>query len=493
MLFTFLSHQWTAFWRSRSKTGTIATQLIIGFFVLYIIGVSILVGYSMEDLIGELFPEQEVTAVFNGIILYYFVIEFLMRLQLQELPTLAIVPYLHLKISRQKIVTFLNLRALFSAFNILPILLFFPFSIMNITELYGNFACGMYLVAILSLSIFNNYAALYLKRLSIVNLWAVLAGGLLLAAMALLEYTKVFSISSVSNRVFHAIAIQPIIGIFFIVLAVGMFMLNARYLKHNLYIEELKSGEQRKSGTDYPFLDRFGAAGMLAAIEIKLILRNKRPRSTAMKGLLFLCYGFLIYKQSAIEQNQFGLMLFAALFMTGNLIVIYGQFMFGWQSAEFDGILSGKTDMRIFFKAKFLLLTLSATLLTLVVSLYGLMSWKLLALQIAAYLYNVGIGTVLVLYFATRNSKGIDLSKGASFNWQGLSASSMLMSLPLLLLPYLIYLPIAFLVSPFWGLAALAIAGIAGLLSRSFWLSVLVNEFNKRKYEIASGFREHSS
>lgn len=492
MLLTFLSHQWTGFWRSKSKTGTIAAQLIMGFLVLYLIVVAFILGYSMQEIIEKLLPGKDIMTVFNGMILYYFAIEFLIRMQIQELPTLAIAPYLHLNIPKQKLVNFLNVTALFSPFNILPVFIFFPFIIMNINLDYGLFACIMYLLTILSLTVFNNYAALYFKRVSTGNMKIILAGAVVLLVIAGLEYFKIFSISSISNIIFETIAGYPLTGIFFIALAVAMFIINAKFLKNNLYIEELKAGVEKKSSTDYPFLDRFGAAGTLVALEIKLILRNKRPRATVSKGLIFLFYGFLFYKNDVLEKDEFGRILFAALFMTGNMILLYGQFMFGWQGAEFDGLLANKTDIRTFFKAKLLMLTLSATLLTFITSLYGLMSWKLLVVHLAAYLYNVGIGAVIVLYFATRNYKYIDLKKGSSFNWQGVGASSMLMSLPILLLPYLIYFPVALLSNAYWGLAAIALLGIAGLLTRDHWLNTLVSGFNKRKYKIAAGFREQS-
>ncbi|HEY0175220.1 MAG TPA: DUF5687 family protein, partial [Pedobacter sp.] len=89
------------------------------------------------------------------------------------------------------------------------------------------------------------------------------------------------------------------------------------------------------------------------------------------------------------------------------------------------------------------------------------------------------------------NYKYIDLSKGASFNWQGVSASTMIMSLPLILAPILIYFPLS-LIDPWWGLAGLSIIGLAGLLTRSFWVNFLVTAFHKRKYKIAAGFRERS-
>jgi len=318
----------------------------------------------------------------------------------------------------------------------------------------------------------------------------VATGLFLLSALGLLEYFKVFSIAAVSNTVFSHIAVFPALALVFPVLAAVIFMVNSRYLSNNLYAEELSSGEKRKSSTDYPFLDRFGEVGALAAVEIKLILRNKRSKSTVSKGLLFVFYGFLFYKTQFLDKNQFLMMIFAAVFMTGNMVMLYGQFMFGWQSAEFDGILTSRISIKTFIKAKFLLFTLSSTVLTLVVSLYGFISWKILLIQFAAYFYSIGIASVMVLYMATRNYKGIDLSKGSSFNFQGVGATSMIMGLPVLLTPLAIYGLVNYLSNPFWGLAALGLIGLAGLFTRNYWVDILVKEFNKRKHKIAEGFRE---
>jgi hypothetical protein len=491
MFSTFLRHQWTGFWRSRNKTGTIATQLIIGFFVLYLLGTCILVGVSMDGLIDKFMPGKDLTMVFNGIILYYFAIDLVTRLQIQELPTLAIVPYLHLNIPKRKLVNFMNIRSLMSAINIFPLLIFFPFCVRNIRFEYGNSACIMYMISIFSLVMFNNFAALYFKRISAENIKVVLPGLLILVLVAGLEYLKIFSIAAFSNMVFNYVAFHPVAGLFFPAVAIIIFLVNDNYLKNNLYVEELRSAEQKKSSTDYPFLDRFGAAGTLVALEIKLILRNKRPKATVTKGLILLFYGFIFYKQHLIETNQFGKMLFPAVFMTGNTIFIYGQFMFGWQGAEFDGILANRVELRTFFRAKFILLSITATILTILTSFYVFFSWKILLIHLAAYLYNIGISTIIVLYSSTRNYKYIDISKAARFNWQGVSASTMMLSLPFLLLPFIIYIPLS-LIGPYWGLAGMAFLGIAGLITRSFWISFLVKEFDKRKHKIAEGFRERS-
>ncbi|WP_214227100.1 DUF5687 family protein [Pedobacter sp. B4-66] len=490
MLITFLSHQWKAFWRSKNKGGSIAAQIFIGLILLYLLAVAVLVGLSLEILIEKSFPGKDVLVVFNGFILYYFAIEMIMRLQLQDLPTLSIIPYLHLKIPKQTIVNFLNVRALFSAFNILPLFIFIPFCVTAIADIYGSFTAIKYIVAIISLTIFNNYTALYVKRLSISNLKVVPILLALIFTLGLLEYFKVFSIAAISNNVFNIISIHPLAALGFGLIALIMFLINSKYLRMNLYTEELSRNEEKKTSTDYPILGRFGEIGNLVALELKLILRHKRTRSSIIMCVIFVFYGFLFYKKDFLKNDNFAAMLFAAVFMTGSLISIYGQFMFGWQAAHFDGLLVNKIDFRKFIKAKFLLFTIMSTFTTLIISLYGFISWKILAVQFAAYLYNIGIGTIIVLYFATRNYRAIDLTKAATFNFQGVGASQWVLGLPYFLLPYIIFMPFSFAGLPYWGLIALGALGGAALLTREFWVTFLLNQFNKRKYNIAEGFRE---
>ena len=490
MLGTFLNHQWKEFWRSRNKAGSIVAQVLMGFFILYFLAIAIVVGFGMEFFIGKIFPGQNTTVVFNGFIFYYFLIEFAMRMQLQELPTLSIIPYLHLKIKRRQIVNFLNIKSLFSLFNFLPLFIFLPFIITNIAAKFGPTTAFMYMLAILSVGFFNNFLILYLKRKAINN---VMYFGVAIAFLMVcggLDYYHYISLRDFSNTVFAAIAKFPFVAFLFCAAAALMFLLNSKYLFANLYVEELSTKNDKKVSTDYAFLNKFGRVGELAALELKLMLRHKRSRSSVFMGFFFLAYGLLIYKPELLKSDSFGLMLFAAIMMTGISILTYGQFMFAWQSSHFDGLLANKINFKDFIKAKFLLFTISCTIITLLASFYGFMSWKLLLMHLAAYLYNIGFGTVVVLYFATFNYKRLDITKSASFNWQGVGASQMILGLPFILLPILIYLPFGALNHPFWGLFAVGSFGLLMLLLRNFWIKVITNKFEKQRYKIAQGFRE---
>ena len=490
MFITFLRHQWLSYWRSKSKGASIVARIFLVLLILYFLFLALAAGFFMESLIQKIFPTENTIKVFNGFLLYYFFADLLIRIQIQELPTLSIIPYLHLNIRRKKIVNFLNTKAILSFFNFLPIILFFPFCATNIAHALGTEVAVMYMVAIFSWAIFNNFLVLYLKRKAISNVLYLAVGITVMGAFAALEYFKYISLAEASNYIFTHIAAQPLLGFAFTVLAICIFFINSKYLLRNLYIEELSTKEDKKTSTDYPFLNQFGRVGELAALELKLILRHKRSRSSFFMGFFFLLYGFLFYKEPQINNDQFASLLFAALFMTGISIIMYGQYMFAWQSGHFDGILVNQISFKDFIKAKFLLFTIGSTIITILASFYGFISWKLLLLQVSAYLFNIGFGTVIVLWFATKNYKSLDLTKGASFNWQGTSAVQWLMSLPLLALPYLIYLPFGMTNHPFWGLIAIGLFGLITLLMRNFWVNFITKEFIKNRYKIAEGFRE---
>jgi len=490
MLVTFLSHQRKAFWRSRNRSGSLAAQIVLGFFMLYFLVVALGVGFGMSHVLLQTFPDQDIIKSFNGIILYYFAFDFLMRLQLQDLPTLSVIPYLHLKIPRQKIIGFLNVKALFSAFNLWPFFLFLPFCLTNIESVYGILVTLMYIISVLSIMIFNNYLALYVKRRSISNVWYTVIGLAIIASCAALEYYKLISIMNFSDVIFRTIATHPYLGFVFSILAFGIFKLNSAYLRKNLYAEELSSADEKKASTDYAFLNRFGRVGELAALELKLILRHKRSRTALFMGFLFLFYGFIFYKQPAIAKNAFGQMMFGAIFMTGISIIIYGQFMFAWQSTHFDGLLSNRINFKDFIKAKFLLFTIGCTMITLLASFYGFLSPKLLLLHLTAYLYNIGFGTVVVMYLANYNYKRLDINKSTTFNYQGTGANQWLLMFPYALTPILIYLPFGLLGLPYLGLIIVSAFGLIMLLMRGYWVNYITRKFEQQRYKIAEGFRE---
>jgi hypothetical protein len=492
MISTFFSHELKSFWRSKNTGKSIAVKAVMGVLIFIMFLYVLALGIFLDKILRASFQEQNLIISFCGIILVYYLFDLLTRLQLQELPTLKVQPYLHLPVKRNSVVGYLALTALFSFFNLWPIVIFTPFILKIVLPESGGLAATAFIVSIFALAIFNNYLALYIKRKANLNGWIFLIAGAVLALITSGDYVwHLYSLHTISYLFFGNLLTKPWLTLLPVVVAIAMYYVNFYYLKGNLYLEELSSKkESHKSSTEIPFLDRFGNIGDLVANEIKLILRNKRPRSALIMGLFLMLYGLIFYKNPAYSVNMKNASaVFAGMFMTGIFIINYGQFMYSWQASHFDGILVSKIKFTDFLKAKFFLFTVISTVAFMLTIPYAYFGWQIILTHFVMYLWNLGVNTTIVLYFANRNYKRIDLTKGASFNWEGVGSTQLLLSLPLLILPYVIYIPFMIAHYPNVGLAIMAITGVLFIITRDFWIKKLEADFYTKRYTIAEGFR----
>ncbi|QEC77577.1 DUF5687 family protein [Mucilaginibacter ginsenosidivorax] len=490
MVTSFISHELKAFWRSKNTGKSIAIRVVMGLLILYLFINVLAAGFFLDKILEQLYPNEELVIPFCGIILIYFLFDLLMRLQFQELPTLRVQPYLHLPITRNFLVKYLALSASLSVFNLWPFVLFLPFVFKVIAPDSGAIIVLAFVVSIAGFTVFNNYLALYLKRKSNINGWVFLISAAVLALIITGDYLwHIISLRAISYAFFGKLLTMPAMVLLPVILGLAMYYLNFLYLKQNLYLEDLTAHKvsSYKSSTDIPFLSRFGSVGDLAANEIKLVLRNKRSRSALVMGLFFMFYGLIFYSNSHYHGD--GYKVFAGMFMTGIFIINYGQFMFGWQASHFDGLLVNKISFADFIKAKYLLFTTISTVFFILTTPYVYFGWRVLITHFIMYLWNIGVNTTMVLYFANRNFKRLDLSKGAAFNWEGVGATQWILSLPLMITPFVIYGPFALLKHPNIGLALIAAIGLAGVLTRNYWVKVLETDYRTKRYQIAEGFR----
>ena len=462
----------------------------MAFITIYFLLVAVGVGFFLVELIEKVFPGEDPVKVFTGFILYYFCFDIITRFMVQELPTLAVQPYLLQNIRRRQLVSFLNFRSLFTPLNVVPFFLFLPFIFLVIAPMHGVAAAVALTVCIVFLTITNHFFVAFLKRKTVLNSWWLVGFFLIVGCLLTADYFQVFSLSQVSRFLFTKVIRLPLLAIITVFLAIAAFVNNYRFLMHNLYLDDLSRKSKRRQSANYAFLDRFGTIGELVAIDIKLLLRNKRPRSILLLSLIFCLYGFIFYRQDYIDKEIWGYLMFGGILLSGIFISNYGQFLFAWQSSHFDGLMASHLQVRTYIKSKFLLFTGISTIMFVLISFYGLISWKLLLVQLAGYFFNIGIHTVLAVYFATRSYKALDLSKGNAFNLQGLGAAQWIYSLFIFLIPVILYFPIALLVSPIAGIITLGVTGLVSFLLQDWWTELLTKEFMKRKHVILEGFRE---
>ena len=488
-LSTFLAHQWHSFWRARNANKSLALQIILGVFYLLIFieiaGLGILLPYLMK----ESMPGKDPIVLFCPYIIYYFLVGLLARFQLQELPSLSIQPYLTQNIKRSSMLRFLNVRSLVHVINVLPFFVFIPFSVVVILPAYGAVTTICFLLSMFALVFNNHFLNMYIKRKSVNNSWWFFG---VVAAIAILkgaDYFKLISFEKSSAAIFIGLLHQPLFCTIPLAIAITTFVLNNNYLRSHLYIEELVSERKLTISKSYSLLDRYGDIGEMISLDLKLIFRNKRPKSLVILSGIILLYGFMFYPKYLQTGNYTMLFLFA-LFITGLFISNYGQFLFAWQSSHFDGMMSYNINMKQYIKAKFLLFVTVCSLQFLIASFYGFMGWQIIPIQIAAFLYSIGVNSFVTIYAATYNYKYLNLSKSASLNFQGIGALQWLQSLLISFGPVLVF----FLLNKFIGFwtAVISISslGIIGLVFNVTIINWLTAQFNIRKHKILEGFRE---
>jgi hypothetical protein len=121
---------------------------------------------------------------------------------------------------------------------------------------------------------------------------------------------------------------------------------------------------------------------------------------------------------------------------------------------------------------------------------YVYFGWEILLIHTAAFLFNIGVIMHFVVYLALWKPKPMDLNKGAMFNYEGVGIAQFLMIIPMLIAPYIIYLPFALLIGQYAGLAAMAVTGGLGLLAFPKLTQIAVRRVHENRYQISSSFRQ---
>lgn len=491
MLLTwFLKLRWKEASRSNIWQRNLAANIGIGFLLLYMMGQLLVLGYYLDPILENMFPKETPSAVFNSVLLYYFLFDLFMRYMLQGLPTFSIESFLHLPVKRSSIVHYIMMRTTFHILNFLPLLVFVPFAMTSITIDYSAGQAAGWLLSLLFLILMNSYLATWLKRQLVFKAWISATVAFVLAGIAVADHFGLIGLTGFSRTIFNTLASSPYMSLIPAGFMITVYLVQYFFLLARMYPEEVI---KRKSYeiSDIPrfkYLETMGLTGDLMMLEMKLWLRHKRTKSMLYLLPIFLLYGFFFYPIKEYY-NQTGVLIFVGIFMSGGLMMNYLNYAFGYESNYFDGILTRKIDMKRYIQAK---LTIGMTVTTICFVLtvpYVFFGTRILLINLVAYLFNMGVMSFVLIFLATFNKNRMDLSKGAAFNYQGVSAMNWLILIPAFLMPVLIYAPFGLFGYGYLGLAVIGLLGIAGLLSRNFLVKKITENFFTRKYTMAEGFR----
>jgi len=492
MLITdLLQQEWKKSFRAQGFYKNLTVSILLGIFALYMAVVFLFLGFSLNQILEEVNNTLNPTELFNGAMLYLLLGGLAIRFFMQSLNTFNLPPYQVLPIKRSTLINFLMLKPLSSPVNYFLLLVVIPFAVKSVVGYYSVAVAIRFVLSFILLIWFNSLSAAFLKRKFGTSLLSFLIVVLIFPIIGALEYFKLFSLFNFSRSIYDFIIFKQF-GLILPVIAVGAaYMLNIWFFSQNYYPEKFDSKIKGNStvAKNITFLNRFGIVGELISLELKLILRHKRTKSILYMSALFLFYGLIFYTKKEFSDN-YGMLFFAAMFITGFLMLMLGQWIISWDGSFFDTIMTKNIPVRSYLNANYYLLIGFNVICFVLTTPYFFFGMKIVYLHLAAFLFNIGVNVYFLIFMATFKNTRIDLSKSSAMNYQGTSYKSMLIILPVMFLPMIIVYALSAVFSLSIALWTLSLLGMTGILLRKPIITLCVNQFNRRKYKMGEGFRE---
>lgn len=491
MNYQFTSLQIKRIFRSSFWQKSLAINIIIGFFMLILILDLVYFGIYLGPILEKAGKGAPPEILLNKYLIYYFLVTFLMRFLLQELPTMEVTPLLHLPIKKNRISHYLNLRSLLSFFNFLPLFFILPFTLTYMPQHYSALTVILWFASIYLFEFTSNFLIIRLKRKSTVtpSLFLILIS--ISVIVELLDRYHVLPLKEISSWYFGGILKNPLLILLPLATLIFFFWENHHYTMNHLYLENLVKKKKRseKFSRHFARLENLGKTGSMVLNEIKLLLRNKRSKQMLMISLpMSLLYGLIFYPQK-IYMEQTGFLVFVATFISGGFLIIYGQYILAWESRQFDFILASNIKTEEYFRAKYYLMTIPTTLLFILTIPYVYFGTFVLELNFVFLIYNLGVNAPMLLFSASFNRKRLELDKGQMMNYQGVGINNFLIIIPLMGAPIVIFVLLKSLVGLNISLLIILGIGLLGLLMHQQLIKWATAFFQKNRYKIAEGYR----
>ncbi len=490
MISHFIYLQWKQFFRSSYWKKSIAIKILMAFFGLYFTLIFLGMGITLYLILKKTYPDIDPLTKVNQFLFYWFLADLLFRFFLQKLPVMNVKPLLILPIKKSKIINYILGKSILSYFNFLPLFAVIPF---GATLLYNGYATsevfswlGLMIIATLIINFLNfliesKSSETELSFLPIIAVSALLFG---------LNYFGILSLSEWVAMGVDAIMQKPyLLLIPSLILAVVYFFNYKTLLKKISLDDSLKTKETVVNASNLEWTQRFGNIAPFLQLDLRLIWRNKRTRSTIYLMAIGLLYGLFFYPNPSYADKEW-VHIFVGIFVTGIFLINFGQFIPAWDSEYYKLLMSQNIRYKDYLKSKYFLMTASAVILFILSIPYVYFGWKILLVHFVAMLYNIGINTYVLLYAGAYNRKRIDLTQKSAFNFQGTGAVQWIVGIPLLIVPMVIFLLISYLVNFEAACAVLSLMSLIGIVLHQKTIKLITKKYLKVKHQMITAFEQ---
>jgi hypothetical protein len=490
MIKHFISLEWKQYFRSSYWQKNLALNILLVFLALYFLALFLIMGFALLPILKKLFPDEDPFLTLNSYFFYWVVADLLMRFFFQKLPVMSVKPLLPLPIKRSTVVNFVLGKSALSFFNFLPLFAFVPFSIMAIRDGMSGSMLLSWLMAVILITLLVNFINFIIeafssdRELSFLPI-IVLAGGLVG-----LNYFQIIDFGGLLSSVLVTTANNPIYLIVLLLLLAAVYTYNYSILRAKLFLDaSLQSKGKEVKTSDLAWTRRFGDIAPFMQLDLKLIWRNKRPRSSVFILIIGLLYGLFFYPQP-MYRDMVWLYPFIGIFVTGIFLINFGQFIPAWDSGYYKMLMSQNIKYEQYLRSKYVLMTVSVVAMFILSIPYVYFGWKILLAHFAAAIYNLGVNTHVILWGGSFNRKKIDLNQRAAFNYQGTGAVQWLIGIPLMIIPMVIFALTNWLLGFEAGVALLILMGIVGIVLHKKLMRYITSKYLDSKYKMIDAFSQ---
>lgn len=483
----FIFLEWKSFLRSASFGTNLAMKIIMGLVALYFTVAFVLFGVGVFFILKE--ENFEPLSTVNNYMIYYLALDLAIRFFLQKMPVTNIKPLLTLPTMRNTIVHFTLGKSAISFFNVLHAFFFLPFSVVLMINGYSVLNVLLWHFGIAAMIYSNNFINVLINNKDSV-FYPVLV---VVACLGLSQYYQLFDITKYTGPFFHAFYETNFVFIIPIILVIGLYYFAFKYFKSNLNLDTglAKKSEEAKT-ENFTWLNQFGTLGTFLKNDIRLLKRNKRSRTTVIMSVVFIFYGLLFFSNAIEVYQNPAMQVFAGIFVSGGFLFTFGQFVPSWDSSYYQLMMSQNIQYKEYLSSKWWLMVIATVISTIIASFYLYFGWHVYLLIVVGAIFNIGVNSHLVLLAGAFVKTPIDLTmaKGAFGDKQAFNLKTMLISLPKLLLPMLLYYVGYSFFSPEIGLVFVASAGVLGFAFRNKVFSLIEKIYKTEKYATIAAYKQ---
>lgn len=490
MIKHFINLEWKQFFRSSYWQKSVAVNILMVFLAIYFIFIFLVLGVGLYPALKKLYPEADPLLKANQFLFYWFLGDLVFRFFFQKLPVMNVKPFLIHPIKKSKIVNYVLGKSAVSYFNFLPLFAIIPFGLTLLFKGYTTSVALSWMATLFIATLIINFLNFVIESKSAQTELSFLPIIIISAVLFGLNYFNIISFSNVIASAVNAITQNPYLLAVPILILIAIYVLNYQLLIGKLNLDTtLKTKEKEVSSSNLEWTRRFGDIAPFLQLDLRLIWRNKRTRSSVWMLVLGLLYGLIFYPNPTYAKMEW-FYIFVGIFVTGIFLINFGQFIPAWDSGYYKLLMSQNIKYKEYLNSKYFLMAASAVLMFVLSIPYVYFGWKILLVHFVAMIYNIGVNTYVLLYAGSYNRKSIDLTQKAAFNYQGTGAVQWLVGIPLMLLPMLLFLAFNYLVSFEVAAAVLLVMGIIGIVLHQKIMRAIVTRYKKVKHKMISAFEQ---